>query len=526
MRRGCASLQHARAAEIVRFAMAHTAYYRERYARAGIDPRDLADPQSFQSLPVLERAEVRENFERIRSAEATPSNVQRAVTGGTTGEPLRVLRDDRANHRTLGWRLHRWWGVGPSDNKARHLAGRRHRFLEDPATRGALVAHPHAWRWTPTTSTSGPPPKFLDGWERIRPALLTGYVGAVIELAQFVKRSGRAIPPPKAVATTSAPITPGQKQFLAEVFGAPVYDHYQCVESPMLAGECARSDGLHVFADSRWVEILDGDGRAVGPGETGNVVITDFRNRVFPLIRYRLGDLARWKEGAVPVRRHVPDARAGPRAHHRRAALPERPRRRRRRHVRDLPPVARGGPPVPAAPGGGLLADLAVRTRQRSECRRDHAPRRRPPAARRCEARCPYGSRSSTSSTTTAASSASSSARSPRTAGGLTSPRRCAGSGPVAGRDGCASRETTKSDPAGQALGGPASRSGSCRHRAEHAPARVRGLPGSRRRGTPRAVRTAREVARVQRRGDPGPASPPGPLGARPAPRLRGARIR
>jgi phenylacetate-CoA ligase len=102
------------------------------------------------------------------------------------------------------------------------------------------------------------------------------------------------------VATTSAPITPAQKQFLAEVFGAPVYDHYQCVESPMLAGECARSDGLHVFADSRWVEILDGDGRAVGPGETGNVVITDFRNRVFPLIRYRLGDLARWKEGICP----------------------------------------------------------------------------------------------------------------------------------------------------------------------------------------------------------------------------------
>jgi phenylacetate-CoA ligase len=29
-------------------------------------------------------------------------------------------------------------------------------------------------------------------------------------------------------------------------------------------------------------------------------VITDFRNRVFPLIRYRLGDLARWKEGACP----------------------------------------------------------------------------------------------------------------------------------------------------------------------------------------------------------------------------------
>jgi phenylacetate-CoA ligase len=293
------ALQQARAADIVRFAVAHTAYYRERYARAGIEPRDLADPQAFQSLPVLERADVRENHERMRSSEATPANVQRAVTGGTTGEPLRVLRDNRANHRTLGWRLHRWWGVGPSDNKA---------VIWRDATTDFWKNLRHEALWWPTRSVSmdanhideRSTAKFLDGWERLRPALLTGYVGAVIELAQFVKRSGRAIPPPKAVATTSAPITPGQKQFLAEVFGAPAYDHYQCVESPMLAGECARSDGLHVFADSRLVEILDGDGHPVAPGETGNVVITDFRNRVFPLIRYRLGDLARWKQGACP----------------------------------------------------------------------------------------------------------------------------------------------------------------------------------------------------------------------------------
>src|SRR5688572_11373672 len=112
------ALQRKRAAEIVRFAMEHTAYYRDRYANAGIAPRDLGDPKVFESLPVLERDEVRANRERIQSDEATPANVQRAVTGGTTGEPLRVLRDERANHRVLGWRLHRWWGVGAAENKA------------------------------------------------------------------------------------------------------------------------------------------------------------------------------------------------------------------------------------------------------------------------------------------------------------------------------------------------------------------------------------------------------------------------
>jgi phenylacetate-CoA ligase len=289
-------LQQARAADLVRFAMARSDYYRERYARAGIDARDLSDPQAFQALPVLERADVRENFERIRSAEATLSNVQPAATGGSTGEPLRVLRDARAPHRTLGLRLHRWWGVGPGDNKA---------LIWRDASCGFWSNLRRNVLWWPTRTVQmdanriddESTARFVDEWERTRPALLTGYVGAVIEVAQFLVRAGRAISPPRAIGLTAAPVTAGQKRFLGEVFGAPVYDNYQCIEIPMIAGECSCSNGLHVFADSRLVEILDRDGSPVGPGETGEVVITDFRNRVFPLIRYRLGDLARWKRG-------------------------------------------------------------------------------------------------------------------------------------------------------------------------------------------------------------------------------------
>ena len=291
-----ASLARERAADVVRFAMAHTDYYRERYARAGIRERDLADPEAFQSLPVLERSDVRDHFERIRSDEATPENVQRAVTGGTTNEPLRILRDARVQHRTLAWRLHRWWGVGPGENQAMIWRDTRSGFWKN-------LRHDALWwpsrmvRMDANHIDEGATAAFLDGWERMLPALLTGYVGAVIEVARFIERSGRRVPPPKAVGTTAAPITAGQKQYLGEIFGAPVYDHYQCIESPMIAGECAQRDGLHVFADARWVEILDGDGRPAAPGEAGSVVITDFRNRVFPLIRYRLGDEARWKPG-------------------------------------------------------------------------------------------------------------------------------------------------------------------------------------------------------------------------------------
>jgi phenylacetate-CoA ligase len=291
------SLQRTRAAELAAFAAAHTDWYRERYT--GVDFRGLAEPGAFESLPVLERDDVRRHFARIRSSEATPRTVKHAVTSGSTGEPLRLLRDARANHRTLGWRLHRWWGVSPGDDKA--LIWR-----DTAPSRWRSAWHDALWWPTRTVQMDANQidepalERFLEGWERVRPALVTGYVGAVVELAQFLRRSGRTPAPPKAVGVTAAPVAPEQKRFLAEVFRAPAYDHYQCIEVPMIAGECARGDGLHVFADARLVELLGDDGRPVGPGQCGQVVITDLRNRVFPLIRYRLGDLARWREGACP----------------------------------------------------------------------------------------------------------------------------------------------------------------------------------------------------------------------------------
>lgn len=48
---------------------------------------------------------------------------------------------------------------------------------------------------------------------------------------------------------------------------------------------------FHVMDESYIVEILV-DGRPALPGEVGEVVITDLNNYTFPLIRYRIGDLA------------------------------------------------------------------------------------------------------------------------------------------------------------------------------------------------------------------------------------------
>jgi phenylacetate-CoA ligase len=188
-----------------------------------------------------------------------------------------------------------WWGVHPSAPRAKvwrtgPMADTRRRqmrhMLAWPSPRIALNASRMDERGIL---------RFLDEWDRVRPQLLIGYVGAMLEVARFLLESGRRVAPPIAIEATAAPVTEAQKAMLSEAFGAPVYDVYQSVEVPVMAGECARRNGLHVFTDNRWLEIVDDEGRPVPPGQPGTVIITDLRNRAFPVIRYRQGDVTSWK---------------------------------------------------------------------------------------------------------------------------------------------------------------------------------------------------------------------------------------
>jgi phenylacetate-CoA ligase len=290
--------QAERAISHARFAMGSTRFYRDFYRDAGFRLEDLNDPSVFTDLPVVEKSHVRERFADFRSTEATERNSRVSTTGGSTGEPLKILRDLRTPTRTLEWRLFTWWGVDPSDDVA----------IVYRQLRTAKAKNVHDLQWWPSRRfqldafqmNDARIASFFAQWDRIRPALLIGYVGGVVELAAQLERSGREINPPRAVAVTAAPVTPAQRHTIEAAFAAPVYDHYRSAEVPWIAGECAAHQGLHTFADVRVVEVLDESDRPVAPGVMGEVVATDLTNRVFPLVRYRLGDRTSPLAGECP----------------------------------------------------------------------------------------------------------------------------------------------------------------------------------------------------------------------------------
>lgn len=291
-----ARLQAQRAIEHARFAMSNSPFYRDRYRDAGFTLDDLKDPAAFAELPIVEKSDVREHPDLFRSSEANERTARPAGTGGSTSEPLKLMHDRRYPVRVLEWRLYRWWGVHPSDD----VATIYRQFWS------AKDAGRHSLQWWPSRRfqldtariDSASVDAFAEQWRKVRPAILTGYVGGIVELSRRLDAAGIRLAAPNAIGVTAAPMGAAQRAEVERVFRAPVYDHYRCGEVPWMAGECSSHDGMHVFADLRKIEVLDDADRPVVPGQMGQTVVTDMTNRVFPLVRYRLGDRTTTIEGA------------------------------------------------------------------------------------------------------------------------------------------------------------------------------------------------------------------------------------
>jgi phenylacetate-CoA ligase len=78
---------------------------------------------------------------------------------------------------------------------------------------------------------------------------------------------------------------------IEESLNTRVVDSYGSQEINLLAWECPKTGLYHTEDDSLVLEVVR-NGKPVAEGESGEVVITGLHSRVFPLIRYSLGDVA------------------------------------------------------------------------------------------------------------------------------------------------------------------------------------------------------------------------------------------
>jgi phenylacetate-CoA ligase len=290
-------------------AITQTVFYRG----LGLERRPGESATDFlRRFPILGREIIRDRFtdlviDSLRNEITSPASVSAkrydwlvVKTGGSTGEPTTVVHDatgrdwgratrlcsQRLCGFPLGVRYFRLWGSEQDLLQQEDQFDRR-------VLRNLLGEIPmNAFRARAAELTQH--------WKTIQahPGIqhLMAYVDAAVSLASFIDDRGLARPRLKTIMACAGTVTPEWRQFLETTFGAEVFDKYGSRECCDLACECRQHTGLHVYSPNVYVEIIDGSGQPCALGKTGQVLVTLLNNPGFPMIRYRIGDLAAWAE--------------------------------------------------------------------------------------------------------------------------------------------------------------------------------------------------------------------------------------
>jgi len=255
-----------------------------------------ADPfEQLRRLPLLSKETFRTSARDLLTT--TPPRgtiVQRS--SGTTGTPSETYYTREFSAFELAVpeaRNLRWAGVSYRDRRvmfgARKICSWEQR-------------RPPFWRTSPVEdmtycSIYHLSPAFMGSYVEFltsyRPAVVMGYPSALEVLARFAVEQGRVLPGARVVITTSETVTMEARRVIEQAWGCRLWDRYGAVEGCLFASQCEYGR-YHVSPDVGIVEILDDDGQPAAPGAIGEVVATGLHNTLQPLIRYRLGDAARW----------------------------------------------------------------------------------------------------------------------------------------------------------------------------------------------------------------------------------------
>jgi phenylacetate-CoA ligase len=285
-------LQLARLRGFLAQAQRSVPYYRTLFRRCGFDPARLDSLADLRRIPFLTKVLIRAHGAELKAENA--GRLIRYNTGGSTGEPLVFqMGRERVSHDVAAkWRATRWWGVDIGDpelvlwgSPIEVGAQDRMRSLRDWVFRSRLLP---AFDMSQTRMDA-----YLAVIRRMRPRMMFGYASALARLAAHVRSTGVPLHEigVRVVFVTGETLYPDQRQVIEASFGAPVANGYGARDAGFIAHQCP-SGSLHVSSEHVVVELVDGEGSPVTPGERGEVVVTHLATGAFPFIRYRTGDMA------------------------------------------------------------------------------------------------------------------------------------------------------------------------------------------------------------------------------------------
>ncbi|WP_394339017.1 phenylacetate--CoA ligase family protein [Methanofollis sp. UBA420] len=267
-------------------------FYHARMREAGVHPDDVRTLDDVTKLPFMYKRDLRDNYPDRLFTAPQEELVRYHVSSGTTGKPTVVgyTANDLENWTTSLARSFTACGLGRGD--VIQVSYGYGLFT------GGLGIHYGAERVGATVlpMSTGNTERQIELMQDLHVTAIACTPSYLMHLGETAEKMGVSIPKDTGLRLGILGAEPWSEQMrkkIQESLGIRVFDIYGTSElsGPMFT-ECAEQNGIHIWGDIAYPEIIDPEtGEQLPPGEKGELVMTILKKEAFPLIRYRVGDI-------------------------------------------------------------------------------------------------------------------------------------------------------------------------------------------------------------------------------------------
>ena len=288
------AIQTERLINIVGRAYERVELFRNRLNENGVSPLDIQSIDDIAKLPFMVKADLRDTYPFGLFASPMSDIVRLHASSGTTGKPIvvaytqadldvwseTVMRAFLAYGMTKGDVLQNCYGYGLfTGGLGAHQGGEALGATVLPVSTGNSARQLMLMKDFGVTAICCTPSFFLH--------LLDTAGEQGVDVRQLPLKIG---------AFGAEPWSEAMRQKIEELSGIKAYDIYGLSEivGTGVGGECQCQNGLHIFEDHYYPEIIDPETLEVLPdGEEGELVLTTLSKQAMPIIRYRTRDITK-----------------------------------------------------------------------------------------------------------------------------------------------------------------------------------------------------------------------------------------
>lgn len=278
--------------DTLRFAGAQVPYYRDLFAQTGFNPESVAkDVRYLNDLPYVTKEIMREQGERMYSRPLAGLRHHMCKTGGSTGLSCHIAYDQTAADYSAAVTLYARERAGNYKWRSELHFACRFPDMVDPGWPVREDFKCFAMNRSNIFFDRLDDIGLAEIWEtlkRRKPYMVHAHPSTIYALACYIERQYGSAKTFDVFESSGELLEPYQREQIARALRCRVVDRYGLAELGVMAYELDGAEkGLQVLDSEGWPES-----RELDNGEH-ELVLTGFRNRLMPLIRYATGDLAR-----------------------------------------------------------------------------------------------------------------------------------------------------------------------------------------------------------------------------------------